>query len=279
MSGSAPTIVKIRQLFPGLKGNNRRIAEQLLTSPELLMSKKVNDIADACSCDPAQVIRFCQSLGFKGFSELKNHVARELIPLPLGKEDKPGRHDAFDQFRSDYCRSVAGAISDTLMNLDKTSVLKAIRNIHDADRIVICGAGASNLTAQDLHIKLLRMGFNSSSFADQEMQKINCALLGKKDLLIAFSFSGSTVSILRCMETARANGATILLVTNCPVSKAAALADIELDTAAEEEKIRLGAMISRLTQLAVIDLLVSHLAMKYPDEINPIIFKTLHAIS
>ena len=81
------------------------------------------------------------------------------------------------------------------------------------------------------------------------------------------------------METARANGATILLVTNCPVSKAAALADIELDTAAEEEKIRLGAMISRLTQLAVIDLLVSHLAMKYPDEINPIIFKTLHAIS
>ena len=279
MSGSAPTIIKLRQLFPGLKGNNRRIAEQLLTSPELLMSKKVNDIADACSCDPAQVIRFCQSLGFKGFSELKNRVARELIPLPLGKEEKRSRRDAFEQFRSDYCGNAAGAIRDTLMNLDKASVLKAVRKIHDAGRIVICGAGASNLTAQDLHTKLLRMGFNSSCFADEEMQKINCALLGKKDLLVVFSFSGSTDSVIRCMKTAKANGAAVLLVTNCPASKAAALADLKLNTAAEEEKIRLGAMISRLTQLAVIDLLVSNLALKYPDEVNPNIFKTCHTIS
>jgi len=279
MSGSAPTIIKLRQLFPGLKGNNRRIAEQILTSPELLMSKKVNDIAEACSCDPAQVIRFCQSLGFKGFSELKNRVARELIPLPLGKEEKPGSRDAFEQFRADYCRSVAGAIGDTLMNLDKTSVLKAIRKIHDAERIVICGAGASNLTAQDLHIKLFRMGLNSSCFADQEMQKINCALLGKADLLIVFSFSGNTDSVIQSMQTARTNGCTVVLVTNSPGSKAAKLADLQLNTAAEEEKIRLGAMISRLTQLAVIDLLVSQLAMKYPDEINPVIFKTLHTIS
>ena len=279
MGGSAPTIIKIRQLFPGLNGNNRRIAEQLLSSPELLMSKKVSDIADACSCDPAQVIRFCKNLGFKGFSELKNRVARELIPLPLEKEEKRNKSDAFDQFRSDYCRSVAGAVSDTLMNLDKASVLRAVKKIHDVERIVICGAGASNLTAQDLHTKLLRMGFNSSCFADQEMQKINCALLGKSDLLIVFSFSGNTDSVIQCMKTAKANGAAVLLVANCPVSKAAELADLKLNTAAEEEKIRLGAMISRLTQLAVIDLLVSNLALKYPDEVNPCIFKTFHAIS
>ena len=165
------------------------------------------------------------------------------------------------------------------MNLDKAAVLKAVRKIHDAERIVVCGAGASNLTAQDLHGKLLRMGFSSFCFADQEMQKINCALLGKKDLLIVFSFSGNTESALRCMKTARANGAAVLLVTNCPASKGAALADLKLNTAAEEEKIRLGAMISRLTQLAVIDLLVSNLALKYPDEINPNIFKTCPAIS
>ena len=279
MSGNAPTIIKIRQIFPGLKGNNRRIAEQLLTSPELLVSKKVNDIADACSCDPAQVIRFCQSLGFKGFSELKNHVARELIPLPIGNEAKQSKRDAFEQFRADYCRSVTEAINGTLMNLDKASVLKAVQKIHDAKRIVICGAGASNMTAQDLHVKLLRMGLNSSCFADQEIQKINCTLLGKTDLLIVFSFSGKTDSAIQCIQNAKANGCTVVLVTNCPGSKAARLADIELDTAAEEEKIRLGAMISRLTQLAVIDLLVSNLAMKYPDEINPIIFRTLHAIS
>lgn len=280
MNKTAPTLIKIRQLCPGLKGNNRRIAEQLLKEPELLMSKKVSNIAEVCSCDPAQVIRFCQNLGFKGFSELKNHVARELIPLPMEEKAafrKSG--DEFDQLRSDYCRNISTAVNDTLMNLDKTSVLKAVKKIHDADRIVICGAGASNLTAQDLHAKLLRMGFNSSCFADQEMQKINCALLGKKDLLIVFSFSGNTDSVIQCMKTAKANGGTVLLISNCPASKAAGLADLMLNTAAEEEKLRLGAMISRMTQLAVIDLLVSNLALKYPDEVNPNIFKTYHAIS
>lgn len=280
MSGSAPTIIKIRQLCPGLKGNNRRIAEQLLKSPELLMSKKVNDIAETCSCDPAQVIRFCQSLGFKGFSELKNHIARELIPLPMEKNAghlKTG--DDFDQLRSDYCSNITTAINDTVMNLDKSSVLKAVKKIHDAARIVICGAGASDLAAQDLHIKLFRMGFNSSCFADQEMQKMNCALLDKTDLLIGFSFSGNTESVIQCMKMAKANGGTILLVTNSPMSKAAGLADLMLNTAAEEEKLRLGAMVSRMTQLAVIDLLVSNLAMKYPDEINSNVLKTYHAIS
>ena len=280
MNKTAPTLIKIRQLCPGLKGNNRRIAEQLLKAPELLMSKKVSDIAEVCSCDPAQVIRFCQNLGFKGFSELKNHVARELIPLPMeGKTALRKSGDDFDQLLSDYCRNITTAINDTVMNLDKTSMLKAIKKIHDADRIVICGAGASNLAAQDLYAKLFRMGFNASCFADQEMQKMNCALLKKTDLLIVFSFSGNTEAVIQCMKTARANGGTVLLISNCPLSEAAGLADLMLNTAAEEEKLRLGAMISRMTQLAVIDLLVSELALKYPDEVNPNIFKTFHAIS
>ncbi len=279
MSETATTIIKIRQIYPGLKGNNRRIADQVLNSPELLMSKKVSDIADACACDTAQVVRFCQHLGFKGFAELKARLAQELIPLHSEKHyEQLNCGDVFEQLRNDYCQNITQAMSDTVMHLDKASVLKAVKKIHDADQIVICGVGASNLTAQDLHGKLLRMGFRSSCFSDQEMQKINCELVGKKDLLIVFSFSGNSDVMIQCMKTVKSNGGTVLLVTNYLESKAARLADFMLHTVAEEEKLRIGAMASRLTQLAVIDLMVSFLALKYPDDVNSNILKTYHAI-
>ena len=81
MNMTAPTIIKLKQIYPGLKGNNRRIADQLLKSPELLAARKVSDIASVCDCDSAQVIRFCKLLGFKGFTDLKARIVQELIPL------------------------------------------------------------------------------------------------------------------------------------------------------------------------------------------------------
>lgn len=279
MNETATTIIKIRQIYPSLKGNNKRIADQVLNSPELLMSKKVSDIAKACGCDAAQVIRLCQRLGFKGFTELKTHLAQELIPLHSEKQyEQLDCCDVFEQLRNDYCRNITQAMNDTVMHLDKGAILKAVKKIHDADRIAVCGAGASNLTAQDLHCKLLRMGFNSTCFSDQEMQKISCGLLGKSDLLIVFSFTGNSETMIQCMQHVKGNSGTVLLITNYRESKAAKLADLMLHTAAEEDKLRLGAMASRLTQLAVIDLLVSSLALKYPDETNPNILRSYHAI-
>ena len=78
---------------------------------------------------------------FFGILRKKARTEKEIIcverllspmrnPLPPGKDEKRSQHDPFEQFRSDYCRSVAGAVNDTLMNLDKTSILKAVKNIH-----------------------------------------------------------------------------------------------------------------------------------------------------
>ena len=279
MTYTSKTILKIRQIYPNLKGNNRRIADQLLSSPELLMSRKVSDVAQACSCDAAQVIRFCQQLGFKGFSELKAKLAQELIPLQTKTDyEKLKKNDVFEELRADYCRNVGQTVCDTVMNLNKTTVNNAVKMIHESGRIAICGAGASNLVAQDLHAKLLRMGYDSNCFPDPEMQKMNCSLLGKNGLLIVFSFSGNSRSVIECMEIAKTAGSPVLLITNYLESKAAKLADLMLLTAVQEDKLRIGAMISRLAQLAVVDLLVSSLALKFPDEINRNVLKTYHAV-
>ena len=146
MTHTSTTILKIRQIYPGLKGNNRRIADHLLSSPELLMSRRVSDVASVCGCDAAQVVRLCQLLGFKGFSELKAKLAQELIPLQTEADyEKLKKNDVFEQLRSDYCRNVGQAIYDTIMNLNKSTVFKAVKMIHESERVAIGGVGASNM--------------------------------------------------------------------------------------------------------------------------------------
>lgn len=279
MNKTSSTVIKLKQIYPGLKGNNRRIADLLIKSPELLMSHKVSDVARVCKCDAAQVIRLCQRLGFKGFTELKTHLARELIPVHSDANyEELVCSDVFEQLRSNYLHKITQSIRDTVSQLEKETVEQAVRKIHDARRIVLAGSGASHFTACDLYSKLLRMGLNAFCFADQEMQKINSALLTPDDLLIAFSFSGNSHGTIECIQTAKDNACSILLITNYLESRAARLSDLILCTAADEEKLRIGAMSSRLSQLAVIDLLVSYLTLKYPESINSNILKTYSAI-
>ena len=150
--------------------------------------------------------------------------------------------------------------------------------IYETKRIAVCGVGASNLTAQDFHDKLHRMGFHIFWASDQEMQKMNCALLDESDLLIVFSFSGNSEVMLKCMETVKSNGGTVFLISNYSNSPAARLADLIIHTVANEEKFRVGAITSRFAQLAIVDLLVLLLTLNYQDEVSRNILKTYHAI-
>ena len=71
MTNSTPeTLLKIREAYPSFHGNYIRIADCILKNPGLLIRDKLSDVACACNCDNAQIIRFCQKLGFKGFSNM-----------------------------------------------------------------------------------------------------------------------------------------------------------------------------------------------------------------
>ena len=280
MDRTSTTLLKIRRLHATLKGSNRRIAEQLMASPQLLMSQRVSDVAAVCSCDAAQVVRFCQHLGFSGFAELKAQLAQELIPLRTERNyDRLKKSDLFGQLCADYCHNIEQTLRDTVSQLNKRVFNNAVKALHGAGRIVLCGAGASLLAAQDMQSKLFRMGLNASCFDDIERQKIGCALLGTHDFLVAFSFSGAAPAVVECIRVAADNGAKSLLVTNFPDAPAAASADWVLLTAAAEDKLRVGAMASRMAQLAIVDLLVSALALKHPGDVDGNILKTHQVIN
>ena len=250
------TLLKIRREYASFHGNYVRIADRILENPSVLIRDKVADVAASCECDNAQIIRFCQKLGFKGFSDMKQAVIHDLIPFQTSVDSaemtkKKGFQRLVQDIRSGYQRT----IDNTAAMFDETVFQRTASAIREAGRIMICGTGASGIVGEDLLMKLSRMGYPVCCHGDPVTRRMLCSLLTEKDLLIAISFRGTNREVLECAKIARENGCRIAAVTNFPTSPLAVMSDFTLLTAAEEDDFRIGAMTSRLAQLMVVDFL------------------------
>ena len=96
--------------------------------------------------------------------------------------------------------------------------------------------------------------------------KMTCATLTEHDLLILISFSGNTQYILDNIVIAKKKHVPLLALTNYMNSPLAQSAECVLKTTADEQKIRLGAMDSTISQFLVIDLLSSMLAARISEQ-------------
>ena len=261
MERSLPVLLLIRRKMPELSGNFHRIAEAVVREPEKIIDGRVADLARRCSCDSAQVVRFCQKLGLDGFSGLKNRIIDELLQEKntLDRQIAPVRN-AFEQRKASFAAECIRTVNDSLSELDETAVREALRRIREARAVYIAGFGASALAAQDLCGKLLRLGFHAVFQPDVENMRTLCGALTAKELLIAISFSGTTADLLDIVRIVGRNGVPVLALTNYPDSALAEMADTVLLTAADEQKLRVGAMTSLIAQLVVSDMLVSLLA-------------------
>ena len=87
------------------------------------------------------------------------------------------------------------------------------------------------------------------------------AVLSPQDVLVVISNSGSSIEVLDAVRIAKENGAQVIAITRGG-SPLAQLADCVLVMAVQEDSDRYTPMISRLLQLAIIDILAIGLALR-----------------
>lgn len=92
--------------------------------------------------------------------------------------------------------------------------------ILQARRIACHGVGREGLMMKALAMRLMHLGFDTHVVGDATTPP-----LGAGDLLIVSAGPGNLATVITLMNVARAAGASILLVTGQPESKAAQVAD------------------------------------------------------
>ncbi|MCN0154917.1 MurR/RpiR family transcriptional regulator [Salinispora arenicola] len=253
-------IVHIGGLLPSLSPAEQRVARLVVAEPAAVARRTITDLATAAETSEATVIRFCRSVGMDGYPQLRIRLAAEAARLVepsdtrvVGGDIPPGADLA--QIIATIAFNDARAVEETAEQLDPAICEQVIDAITVAGRIDMYGAGASGFVASDFQQKLHRIGRTVFYFPDVHSALTSAALLGRGDMAVGISHTGTTSDVIEVLAQARARGATTVALTNFPRSPIAEVADLLLTTAARETTYRSGAMASRLAQLTVVDCL------------------------
>ncbi|GIL29811.1 MurR/RpiR family transcriptional regulator [Actinocatenispora comari] len=280
----AGVLAHIRTLLPSMAPAERRVGEAVLGQPSVVVGRTITELAESCHTSETTVIRFCRTVGFRGYPELRLTLATEL-----GRDAARGdghKELGADIGRADSLREVvekigyadARGVEDTVTQLDLDALAKVVDAVATADRINLFGIGASGFAANDLQRKLYRIGRNAFFFADPHDALVAAALLRPGDVEIGLTHTGTTVETVNVLREARRHDAVAVAITNNGGAPAAAEADLVLTTAARETTFRSGAMASRIAQLAIVDCIFVAVAQRTYDDTLDALRLTFRAV-
>lgn len=124
-------------------------------------------------------------------------------------------------FREAYMEILEG-VRDALSSVDEEQVEHMVELIIESyeRRILVMGVGRSGLVGKSFAMRLMHLGFNVYVLGETITPAI-----GKGDLIIAISGSGSTKLVVTASEIAKDVGAKIIAITSYPDSELGRISD------------------------------------------------------
>ncbi|MFT8412566.1 MAG: MurR/RpiR family transcriptional regulator [Schleiferilactobacillus perolens] len=236
----------IRAKYDELTKSEKRVADFVLSAGEKIMYSTMSDLKAATKVGDATIIRFCQKLGYSGFSDFKIAVAKENF-------SKTELHEESTLY-DDMANHLSDALRATAKLIKKDNLRTAVKLMTDAKSIYLFGVGSSGEASLAFESILLRAGVRAVAVPDPHFQAQIASLLTADDLVFGFSLSGRTKDTYDSLHIAQTNGAKIVAITNNPLTPIGKLGDVVLQTAIEEF-LNGGSVAGRVSQLYICDVL------------------------
>ena len=263
----------IRTRYHTLSPAQKQIADFVLNNSEQVILFSLSELAEKCGTSETTILRFLRKLGFDSYQVFRDKIAQDMSNHSAHAiYEEILVEDSLEQIRQKVVMSTVESIQD-LNDLIHTDLLEQVTQyILKATRILFCGVGASGVVAIDAFHKFLRLGFDVSYYNDTHFMSIACANTDANTLVVVISHSGESRDILEAAKLAKENGAKVVALTSYIHSSVTKLADVVLLSSSNETKYRSDAMVSRILQLVVIDILyvavVLELGHKGIDNVN-----------
>lgn len=257
----------------------RKIALYIRDNFQQVLHSTLLELAEQIGVSDASVVRFCKSLGYKGFQDFKINAALDTAPTSLQHLAQIERNDSAAQLCEKIFAARIADLQNTIQSIDAESVERAASLLSQAERIVLVGTGGSLNVAQDARHKFLEIGLVTDLAHDKDVQLMQAVMLRRGDVLFAISNSGNNLHVLRAVELAKAGGAQVLGLTSARRSSLSQMADQVITFCYEEPVLLPTTGGPRLVQLAVIDSLIAVIAMRDYEKSLQYIYRTRAATS
>lgn len=255
-------IARIRALGPSLLPAERAVADLFLSRPAEVIEMSSQQVAAAAGASRATVVRACQSLGYSGYQQLRVMLARDLGAVAVPAATRPGNGArtvadvVFDGFAA-----VGASLPAMTALLDPEVIVRAVRAIAAAERVIAIGNGLSHPLAELAAQRLVSLGMTANAPSDPIQQQVAARHLHPADVLLVISGSGANATTVGAARAARSAGATVLLVTAFARSALTALADETLVVGMRDTTFRNElAVTTRIPQFILVEALIAAVA-------------------
>lgn len=260
--------LKLREVSNGLSTKERGVADYIIANKPSLKNMSIQTLAKANNVSTTTILRLCHKLGYQGFSDLKidlitasgssrpDNVLQEDINLDDSIETVNGKIQQIEK----------SSIDETHAMMNTEQLAKANKLIRNSNKVVIYGAGSSGLVGKELEYQLIKIKKDVSCHLDYSIQFSIVNTLDKHDLLIIISHSGENQDGVKLLTLAQQLGVPSIAITKMGQSRISGLADVLLHTISTESVSRLIPIRSKMSQLSVINMLVTNLFIQQYDE-------------
>jgi DNA-binding MurR/RpiR family transcriptional regulator len=224
----------ITESYPQLPNRLQGIARFALGNPDAMALSTVAELAREAAVPPSAVIRFANALGYPGFTDLQRVYRERLVA-----------RSATYRERLEQMRRTGGATGHVLPQQVESSIHEheRLREHLDTRRLqaateLILGARTVSLLAQRRAFPVA--GYLAYGLAQLEIRAIlldsvggmlrqQVGILGPDDVLLAASFRNYTADVIEAADFAHRRGATVIAITDHPVSPLARAATVTLE--------------------------------------------------
>lgn len=282
MSAHGKILDTIGALQNSLTKTEKKIAGAILAQPGLLNQCSLSEVAHQLDVGEATFIRFCRTLGFKGYTDFKLDLAIELatqekesstlLDTDVAETDSP------KEIAAKLQTTLANVIAETVNLLDYPVLENVVEELRKANRIFLFGVGSSGLTAEDAKHKLMRIGLQTDAVTNNHFMYMQAALLKKGDVVIGISHSGYSEETTKALRIARENKATTVAITHNLRSPITEVAHYVLINGNRQGNMQGDSIGTKMAQLFVLDLIYTLLVKSDPEKAIKQKQKTLNVI-
>ncbi|MFV0552134.1 MAG: MurR/RpiR family transcriptional regulator [Anaerorhabdus sp.] len=229
---------------------------------------KIKTIALAVNSSNSTVSRFANHIGYQSYGELIFNLdnARK-------EHDIEDNADIHDRDIEKHMQDIISTFEMTRNELNEENINTVIDLIKESDKINIFALGETNIVAQDLQLKLVRIGFNATAYQDIHTQHFTACNSTEKTVSIALTYSSTTKEVLKNLETAKNYGSKTVLIGNKKTNNSNFI-DVYLNVIATESIARVFSTTSRFAMLFMIDILYHKLIQRDEEKYNAKLTKT-----
>ena len=220
---------RIRQERASMSKSFAKLADFLLDSYIEAAFMTASELAHELDLDAATVVRFAQTLGYKGFPDLQREIRQRVLTDLLVRPEQAKDAESVPGVVTNAMQDLSLALEQTRISLDTDALADLVVKIGEARRIVLLVENPAQAAAYNFVHFLEQGGFPiyiaRSGVADLA-RTVHTSTL--QDLLIAVEVSGQSPYIAGALDAAQQRGLPTAAILGSASLNSARAADVVL---------------------------------------------------